>query len=312
MTAQPSRPAAAPDRGRDDRLVAVTGATGNQGGATAYRLLAAGRRVRGIVRDTTAPAATALKAAGAEVVHGDFDDPSTLPAALDGAAALFAVPPVAYGPAGTDAELEFARGRALTDAASAAGVGHVVFTGVGSTNKPPTAADGKRRIERYLRERIPQVTVLRPVRFMTNFLASGAFGLDGIADGVHRHIFPADEPVQIIALEDIAEFAALAFDQPDRFAGRTLELAGDAPTPAEAVAAISRATGTAVRYRQLTHDESAALSPEIADVRERWTAGSRWHADIEVLRVLHPGMRTLADWLAESGAEALRTRLGTA
>jgi nucleoside-diphosphate-sugar epimerase len=126
---------------------------------------------------------------------------------------------------------------------------------------------------------------------------------------VHRHIFPPDEPVQIIALEDIAEFAALAFEHPDRFAGRTLELAGDAPTPTEAVAAITEATGTVVRYEQLTHDEAAALNPEIAQVRDRWASGARWHADIEVLRVVHPGLRTLTDWLAESGATSLRNRL---
>jgi uncharacterized protein YbjT (DUF2867 family) len=291
------------------RLVVVTGATGRQGGATALRLLAAGRPVRALVRDTTSPAATALETAGAELVRGDFDDPSSLPVALEGAAALFAVPPVAFGPAGSDMEREFARGRALIDAAAAVGVEHVVFTGIASTPGRPGGSEGKRRIEDHLRERIRSVTVLRPVRFMSNYLGSAPIGLDGIAHGVHRHIFPPDEPAQIIAVEDIAEFAALAFDQPDRFAGRTLELAGDAPTPAEAVSAISEATGTAIRYEQITHAEAAALNPEIARVRERWAAGSRWHADVEALRVIHPGLRTLTDWLAESGANLLRKQL---
>ncbi|WP_309484252.1 NmrA family NAD(P)-binding protein [Streptomyces himalayensis] len=97
------------------------------------------------------------------------------------------------------------------------------LAGVASTSAEGPGFSGKRRIEHYLRERIPLVTVLRPVRFMTNFLTLSGIGVDGIADGVHRHIFPPYEPVQVIALEDIAEFAALAFDQPDRFAGRTLE-----------------------------------------------------------------------------------------
>ncbi|WP_327708460.1 NmrA/HSCARG family protein [Streptomyces sp. NBC_00464] len=292
-----------------DLLVVVTGATGRQGGATAHRLLAAGRSVRALVRDTTAPAARSLEAAGAELVRGDFDDRSSLPAALEGAAALFAVPPVAFGPAGSDVEREFTRGRALIDAAALVGVEHVVFSGIASTPGRPGGSEGKRRIEDYLRERIRSVTVLRPVRFMSNFLGSTPIGLDGIAQGVHRHIFPPDEPVQIIAVEDIAEFAALAFDQPDRFAGRSLELAGDAPTPVEAVAAISEATGAAIRYEQITHAEAAALNPEIVQVRERWAAGSRWHADIETLRIIHPGLRTLGDWLAESGATLLRKQL---
>ncbi|MFF7454451.1 NmrA family NAD(P)-binding protein [Kitasatospora sp. NPDC008115] len=289
--------------------VAVTGATGRQGGATVRRLLAAGRPVRALVRDSAAPAAVALAQAGAELAVADFDEPSGLERALAGTGALFAVPPVAYGPAGGDEELEFARGRALADAAAAVGIRQVVFTGVASTSGAAFAAPGKRRIERYLHERIPLVTVLRPVRFMTNYLGTAVAGLDGVRDGVHRHLFTPDAPLQIIALEDIAEFAALAFEQPDRFAGRTLELAGDDLTPVEAAAAISAATGIAVRYEQVTHDEAAALNPDFADIRRQWDAGHRWHADIEALRVIHPGLRTLADWLAESGAAALRARL---
>lgn len=299
----PSRP------GPDHGPIAVTGATGNQGGATARRLLAGEWRVRALVRDVTAPTAVALADAGAELTRADLDEPASLEPALAGAAGLFAVPPVAYGPGGTDAELEYARGRALADAAVAAKVRHVVFTSVASTSGKAFAVPGKRRVEQYLRERIPVVTVLRPVRFMTNYLASSGFGLDGFVDGVHRHLFPPDEPVQIIALEDIAEFAALAFAQPDRFAGRTLELAGDQPTPLEALAAISAATGVEVRYEQLTHEQAAALNPEIAEIRRRWADGERWRADIEALRVIHPGLRTLTDWLAESGAAALRARL---
>ncbi|MFE6973101.1 NmrA family NAD(P)-binding protein [Streptomyces sp. NPDC057682] len=291
-----------------DRTIVVTGATGRQGGVTARRLLADGRPVRALVRDAAAPVARELEKAGAELVVGDFDEPSGLAAALSGADALFAVPPVAFGPGGTDTEREFARGRALADAAAEAGVGQVVFTGIASVPGRPGGGDGKRRIEEYLHERIPTVTVLRPVRFMSNFLEATVPGLDGVAGGVHRHIFPPDEPVQLIAVEDIAEFAALAFDQPDRFAGRTLELAGDAPTPLDTVAAITAATGIPLRYEQFTRAEAAALAPEIGRVHDAWAAGRRWHADIEALRVIHPGLRTFADWLTESGAALLRER----
>ncbi|MGW1737787.1 NmrA family NAD(P)-binding protein [Nocardia sp. NPDC001965] len=289
--------------------VLVTGATGQQGGATARRLLTAGRPVRAMVRDTTAPAAVALAAAGARLVHGDLDDPASLAPALDGVAAVFGVPPVAFGPPGADTELEAARGRSLIDAAAAAGVEQIVFSTVATTSAPTPGWAGKAEIEQYLREHIAVVTVLRPVRFMTNYLGLAVAGIDGISGGVHRHLFPPDEPMQVIAVEDIAEFAVLAFTDPSRFAGRTLELAGDQPTPVAAVAAISAATGVTVRYEQLTDDEAAALGPEIAGVGKRWRAGHRWHADIEALRVIHPGLRTFADWLAESGAAVLRDHL---
>ena len=253
-------------------------------------------------------AAAALSAAGAQLVLGDFDEPATLPTALDGAGAVFAVPPTAFGPAGPETDLEVARGRALIDAAVAAGIQQVVFSSVASTSTH--ALTGKARIEQYLREHIALPTVLRPVRFMTNYLGPGVVGIDGIVGNVHRHLFPPHEPMPVIALEDIAEFAALAFADPARFAGRTLELAGDQPTPVEAAAAITAATGIAVRYEQFSDSEIAAISPGIAETAKRWQSGDRWHADIEALRVIHPGLRTLSDWLTESGAVAIRAVLG--
>ena len=68
----------------------------------------------------------------------------------------------------------------------------------------------------------------------------------------------------VIALEDIAEFAALAFADPARFAGRTLELAGDQPTPAEAAAAISDAAGVPIRYEEPADSQAAAIRARLA------------------------------------------------
>ncbi|MEV6925135.1 NmrA family NAD(P)-binding protein [Dactylosporangium sp. NPDC051485] len=283
--------------------VLVTGATGRQGGSVARRLLAEGRPVRVLVRKAATASAAALAAAGAELAQGDFDDPASLPPAFKDVAAVFAMPPTAISPSGPDTELEVRRGRALIDAAAAAGVEQVVFSTVAS------GSAAKVRIERHLFDTIALPTVLRPVRFMTNYISTGMLGIEGISGGIHRHLFPPHEPMQVVALEDIADLTALALAAPERFAGRTLELAGDQPTPVEAAAAISEATGIPVRYEQITDDEAEALGPVIAEARKRWRAGHRWHADIEALRVIHPGLRTFADWLNESGAAAIRAHL---
>jgi uncharacterized protein YbjT (DUF2867 family) len=264
------------------------------------------------VRDPAAPAAAALAAAGAQLAQGDFDDPASLPPALDGVVGVFGIPPVAFGPAGPETGLEVARGRALIDAASAAGIEQVVFSTVASSSAESRGSTGKALIEQYLHDHVALPTVLRPVRFMTNYLGVGVMGIDGISNGVHRHLFPPRGPMQVVALEDIAEFAALVFADQTRFAGRTLELAGDEPTPVDAAAAITQATGIPVRYEQLTDGEAAAISPLIAETKKRWEAGHRWHADIEALRVIHPGLRTFTDWLSESGAAAIRTQLTAA
>jgi uncharacterized protein YbjT (DUF2867 family) len=60
----------------------VTGLTGHVGGATARGLLARGRQVRALVRDTPKAAAWADK--GVELVQGDWNDAESIAAALSG------------------------------------------------------------------------------------------------------------------------------------------------------------------------------------------------------------------------------------
>jgi uncharacterized protein YbjT (DUF2867 family) len=71
------------------KTVVVAGATGRLG-AVVDALLAGGHSVRAMTRQPRSPAAEALRARGAEIVYGDFDDPETIAAAAAGAEALFA------------------------------------------------------------------------------------------------------------------------------------------------------------------------------------------------------------------------------
>ncbi|WP_431956568.1 NmrA family NAD(P)-binding protein [Nocardia lijiangensis] len=289
--------------------ILVTGGTGKQGGATARRLLADGIPVRALVRDPDAPAARALAASGAELAIGDFDAPDTLVTATTGVRGVFVVPPATYRAEGWDGDLEAHRGIALIEAARTAGVDHVVFTGVGSLGDDVAwGAHGKQRIERVLIASGLRYTVLRPVRFMENYLLQGS-PVDGIADGVHRHLFPADRPLQMIAVDDVAAFAALAFADPDRFHSRILELAGDAVTPVAAAAAIARATGHPVRYQEVSEAEAAAIGPEIVNVWRVTRETGGWHADLPALRELHPELQTLDTWLTSGGADRIAALL---
>ncbi|WP_067480721.1 NmrA family NAD(P)-binding protein [Nocardia amamiensis] len=290
-------------------LILVTGATGKQGGVTARKLLADGRGVRALVRDAQSPAARELAAAGAELAVGDFDSPDTISAALDGVTGLFAVPPAAYSLQGWDVELEATRGEALVDAACRAGVEQIVFTGIASLGDNTSwGAAGKKRIEDAIIASGLSYTLLRPVRFMENYLLRTS-PVDGIFGGVHRHLFPAAGPMQIIAIADIGDIAALAFADPDRFHGRVLELAGDALAPPAAAEAISKATGHQVRYQEVTEAEADALGAEIGNTWRLMRHTGGWHADVAEIREIHPGLRTFDTWLAETGAAQIKALL---
>jgi NAD(P)H dehydrogenase (quinone) len=72
-------------------LFAITGITGQVGGAAARRLLTAGASVRGVVRDAARGAP--WREAGARVAVANLDDASALAAAFDGADGVFIMTP---------------------------------------------------------------------------------------------------------------------------------------------------------------------------------------------------------------------------
>src|SRR5262249_61519482 len=78
----------------EQKMIAVIGATGAQGGGLARAILAEPEGefvVRAVTRDPGSPKARALADAGAEVVAADLDDEAALRAAFDGAHGAYLV-----------------------------------------------------------------------------------------------------------------------------------------------------------------------------------------------------------------------------
>jgi uncharacterized protein YbjT (DUF2867 family) len=73
------------------RVVAVTGATGRQGGAVVRHLLSDGWRVRALTRKVDSEAAKRVAAQGAELVAADMMDPDSLDAAFRGVEGVYSV-----------------------------------------------------------------------------------------------------------------------------------------------------------------------------------------------------------------------------
>jgi hypothetical protein len=75
-------------------LLVVLGATGNQGGSVLSYFLSLSPSpyaLRAVTRDPASPKSTSLASLGVEVVAGDFDNPSSLNAAFQGATVIFSV-----------------------------------------------------------------------------------------------------------------------------------------------------------------------------------------------------------------------------
>lgn len=287
-----------------NKTVVVVGATGPQGRAVTAHLLADGWRVRAVTRDPGSPAARALSRKGAELVCADMDDVASLVAAAEGAHGLFSVQPTVGSPgtpAGFSADDEVRWGRNVADAAHAAGVKHVVYASLAGagrhdTEKLPQNVVSKWRIEQHITRLGLPATFLRLVSFMENY--TGGYHLH---DGTVATAFAAEVPQQIMAVDDVGVFAALAFARPGEWIGRAVDLAGDEMTPVQIAAAISAATGRALPYVQIPIEAIAAVGEEFA-AAYTWLNERGWRADVAFTRDLHPGLMDLRTWLERSGA----------
>ncbi len=285
-----------------ERPILVTGATGQQGGATARHLLAAGRRVRALVRDPGSDRAVALQAAGAELVRGDQTDRASLSAATAGVGGVFSVQP-AHRP-GEDVIDEARMGINVAEAAATAGVDHLVYTSVGGveTSGPGTGWAPKLEIERRIADLGLPVTVLRPVMFMDNHV-NPRIGIRSELSVLR--LAPEEVLIQVIAADDIGAFAALMFADPERHLGQVYELAGDELTKIELATKITAATGIVPDLTAPSTDTLAALSFDVNSLTRNNRFGG-WNADLPALRAIHPGLQTYGDWLAAAGAAAFR------
>ena len=273
--------------------VLVTGATGKQGGATARSLLDRGHQVHGMTRDPGSTAARRLADAGAEIVAGDFRDRETLTAAMQGLEAVFGI--TTFFEEGVAAEVE--QGKALADAALAAGMPFFVYTSVASADRGTGIPhfESKYEVERYLASMDLPHAAIGPVSFMENVL--GPRVLDGLRQGVYASPLPAERKLQQIAVDDIGQFAALVIERRDSMLGKRIDLASDELSGVEQAAILSEVLGRDIRYKEIPLNVLREQSEELAIMYE-WFDRVGYEADIAGLRREYPGVgwHTFADW----------------
>ena len=285
-----------------DRIL-VTGATGLQGGAVARHLLKLGKpEVRCLTRRPDSEAAKAFKQLGAEVVKADLDDPASLKSVLRGCTGVFGVTDF------WEAFLrEYDQGVNLIDAASEAGVGHLVLSTLPSTAKISNGAiavphfETKARMEEHVRLRGVPFTFVHVAFYFENFI--NYFPPQRQADGNYGFGFPlADAPLAALAVDDTGGVVTAIFENRAKFLGETVEIVGDQMTAQEFAQIMSRVLRRSVTYSHIPRDTYAALgfprARDLADMFEflRVHLPSR-HMEIAQCRRLYPSMQTFEPWM---------------
>jgi uncharacterized protein YbjT (DUF2867 family) len=274
------------------KTILVTGATGQQGGATVDALLASasGWKVVALSRKPEAAAARALVARGVQVMRGDMTDRASLREAIKGVHGVYSVQANAAG--AVDGEIR--QGKLVADVAAACGVTHFVYSSVGGVERSSGVPhfESKWAIEEHIRRLGLSATILRPATFMDN-LANAPMRAGMLS--MMKTFVPDTTPLQLIAVRDIGAFAALAFDRPQEFVGQAVELAGDMLTRPQIIAVLKNAgLSPAISLRIPT-----VLTRRMAEdlrLMFNWFAAHGYQADIPTLRARRPELLTLAAW----------------
>lgn len=275
-------------------LILVTGATGKQGGAVARSLLAAGFPVRALTRDPSKPAARSLARRGAEVVAGNLDDTVSLQRALGGVYGVFSVQNYWEKNVGFGGELR--QGKNLGDAARTAGVRHFVQS---TRARAQTFAgvehfESKQAVERSLEGLGLPLTFIGTVYFMDNLLdpkMGGPLTFPVLSGSLGRHT-----PFQIMAVEDLGPIVTAVFQDPHRYIGERIDVAGDLLTVGEMKAIYRRVSGKRPKAYPLPAWLLRVINRDFA-AQLRWHNRGEWTFDTRDARATYPGMTTFEQFL---------------
>ena len=236
--------------------IAITGATGNIGGAVSAALAADAVPFRMLVRD----ASRAPELPGTEVAVATFADADASRAALQGVEVLLMV-------SAAEAQDRLDQHRAFVAAAADAGVRHVVYTSFLGAAPDATFTLGRDHwaTEQAIRESGMAFTFLRD-SFYLDFVED-LVGEDGVIRG------PAGEgAMAAVARADVARVATAVLREPSRHLDRTYDLTGPAAiTLEQAASVVSEVRGRPVSYHRESLEEAYAS-------RQRWQP-EPWQAD---------------------------------
>ncbi|MFL5472223.1 MAG: NmrA/HSCARG family protein [Gemmatimonadales bacterium] len=305
----------------EQKIIAVIGSTGAQGGGLVRAILAdrnGGFAVRAITRNPDSEKAQALRAAGAEVVAADIDDPATLRKAFAGAYGAFCL---------TNFWEHFSPERELTQAenqaraAKDAGLQHVIWSTLEDTrkwvqltdNRMPTLMgkykvphfDAKGEADGIFRELGVPTTFLLTAFYWDNLIYFGAGPQRG-PDGVLAITFPLDDkPLSSIAVEDIGKCAYGIFKRGREFINRTVGIAGEHLTGVQMARQLTQALGQEVRYNNVPPEVYRSFGfPGADDLGNmfqfkrdfnEYFVGAR---SLDLSRSLNPELQTFEEWLA--------------
>jgi uncharacterized protein YbjT (DUF2867 family) len=303
------------------KILAVTGATGAQGGGLIRAILADPSKefiVRAITRKPDGDKARALAKQGVEVVAGDLDDVQSLKRAFAGAHGAYLVTNFWEH---FSADKEIAQARSMAQAAREAGIRHAIWSTLEDTrirvplsdNRMPTLHgkwkvphfDGKGEADRLFKEAGVPTTWLLTSFYWDNLIYFGMNPKKGPDGRLALTVPMGDRKLPGIAAEDIGRCAFGIFQRGSEFIDKTVGIAGDHPTIAQMAASLTKALGQEVVYNSVTPEAFRSFGFPGADDLGNMFQYKRDFNDefcaarsLSFSRSLNPKLQTFEQWAA--------------
>ena len=306
-----------------DKIIAVVGATGAQGGGLVRAILNdpnSGFKARAITRDVNSDNAKALADMGAEVVSGDLNDVDSMKKAFSGAYGAFCV---SFFWDHFSPDKEKASAKVMAEAAKAANCEHVIWSTFEDTrdsipladDRMPTLMgkykvahfDAKAEANDYFTELGLPVTFLLTSFYWENFIYFGLQPQRG-EDGKLALTIPiADKKMPSMTSEDIGKSALGIFNRGSEFIGKTVGVAGEHLTGAQMAASFTNALGEEVGFNAVPADMFRSFGfPGAEDMGNMFQFKAEFedlycgNRNLNVVRSLNPDLMTFDQWLAEN------------
>lgn len=285
------------------KKILVTGATGNQGGATVYELLKNDFEVLALTRDPQSQQAKNLKKAGAVLIKGDLEDTDVLREVFQKIDGLFLVLPGVWVSSKETDEQEADLGIQTIKLAEEHGVKFVLYSSVLASDKQDRFRPRfKFSIEKHLLQSNLDGAVIRPASFMENLLLP-SFGL-----GDHKFINPLPEETAIswITTKDIGTFARIIFQNHKDFNGRTIDFGGELFTPKQVLKLLQAKLNRPLEFVQVPLEILYQQSETFAKLVEMVATEGYDPIDYKMISSWLPKLTSFEEWLDEKGIEKIR------
>jgi uncharacterized protein YbjT (DUF2867 family) len=303
----------------EKKIIAITGATGAQGGGLARAILNdknSNYKVRAITRDINSDKAKELKKLGAEVVSGNIDEVDTIKKAFEGAYGAYCV---TFYWAHLSPEREISNAHNLAVAAKYAGIKHAIWSTFEDTrinvplsdNRMPTLNgkykvphfDAKAEANHYFTDLGVPTTFLLTSFYWENLIYFGE-GPKKAADGKYYITFPmGNKKLPSMTAEDIGKCAYGIFKKEKELIGKTIGIAGEHITMQKMAETLTKVLGVDVFYNEVTPDAFRSFGfPGADDLGNMFQYNRDFEEDfcklrnLDFSRSLNPELMSFEKW----------------